>query len=154
VFKQMANVSIVHVPFKGGGESMIATAAGHVDMSFATVPSILPFSTTGRIRPLAVTTASRASAMPELPTLHESGLPGYERSSWQGVLAPAGTPAEVIAQLNAAIAEAVNSPELKEAFRREGLDPHTTTPQAFAAHIRSETARTAKLFRQIGLKPE
>jgi tripartite-type tricarboxylate transporter receptor subunit TctC len=152
LFKQMAGVSIVHVPFKGGGENMTATAAGHIDMSFASIPTILPFSTAGRVRALAVTMATRAAAMPELPTLNESGLAGYDRSSWQGVLAPAGTPREIIVQLNAAIVKAVNGPELKEAFRREGLEPHTTTPQEFGARISTETARNAKLLKQIGLK--
>jgi tripartite-type tricarboxylate transporter receptor subunit TctC len=154
LFKQMANVSIVHVPFKGGAENVTATAAGQIDMCFASIPSMLPLFEARRVRALAVTMAKRASAMPELPTLDEAGLPGYDRSSWQGMLAPAGVPGEIIARLNAAIVTAVNGPELKEAFRREGLEPHTTTPQAFAAHISSETARNAKLLKQIGLKPE
>jgi len=92
--------------------------------------------------------------MPDLPTLAESGLPGYERSSWQGMLAPAGVPAEIIAKLNAAVVQVVNGPELKEAFRKEGLEPYTTTPKEFAAHIASETAKNAKVLRLIGLKPE
>ena len=133
---------------------MTATAAGHIDMSFASIPSILPFYLTRRVRPLAVTMAQRARAMPELPTLNESGVPGYDRSSWQGMLAPAATPAEIIAQLNGGVAKAVSAPELNEAFRREELEPHTTSPQEFAGHISSETARNAKLLRQIGLKPE
>jgi tripartite-type tricarboxylate transporter receptor subunit TctC len=98
--------------------------------------------------------SKRASAMPELPTLDESGLRGYDRSSWQGVLAPAGVPAEIIARLNAAIVKGVNGPELREAFRREGLEPHTTTPEEFAVRISSETARNAKLLKDIGLKAE
>ena len=154
LFKQMAGVSIVHVPFKGGAENVSATAAGHIDMSFASVPSILPLYEARKLKPIAVTMAKRAAAMPELPTLHESGLPGYDRSSWQGMLAPSGVAPEIIARLNAAIVKAVHGPELREAFRREGLEPHTTTPEEFAARISSEVARNAKLLKQIGLKPE
>ena len=154
LFKQMANVSIVHVPFKGGAENVTATAAGQIDMCFASIPSMLPLFEGRRVRALAVTMAKRALAMPDLPTLAESGLPGYDRSSWQGMLAPAGVPAEIIARLHAAVVAVVNGPELKEAFRREGLEPYTLTPQAFAAHISEETARNAKLLKQIGLKAE
>jgi tripartite-type tricarboxylate transporter receptor subunit TctC len=154
LFKQMAGVNITHVPFKGGAENVSATAAGHIDMSFASIPSILPLFEARRLKPIAVTMAKRAVAMPELPTLAESGLPGYDRSSWQGILAPAGVPRAILAQLNAAVVKAVNGPELREAFRREGLEPHTTTPEEFAARISSETARNAKLMKQIGLRPE
>jgi tripartite-type tricarboxylate transporter receptor subunit TctC len=154
LFKQMANVNIVHVPFKGGAENVTATAAGQIDMCFASIPSIRPLFEARRVRALGVTMAKRAQAMPELPTLDESGLPGYDRSSWQGVLAPAGVPGEIIARLNAAVIAAVNSPEVRDAFRREGLEARTTTPQEFAAHISSETARNLKLLQKIGLKPE
>jgi tripartite-type tricarboxylate transporter receptor subunit TctC len=154
LFKDMAKVNIVHVPFKGGAENVTATAAGHIDMSFASVPSIRPLLDAGRIRALAATTAKRASAMPDLPTLHESGLPGYDRSSWQGVLVPAGVPREIVARLNAAIVHVVQGPDLKEAFKKEGLEPQTTTPEEFAARISDEIAKNAKLLRQIGFKPE
>jgi tripartite-type tricarboxylate transporter receptor subunit TctC len=154
LFKQMANVNIVHVPFKGGAENVTATAAGHIDMSFASIPSILPLFEARRVKAIAVTMAKRATAMPELPTLAESGLPGYDRSSWQGMLAPAGTPVEIIAKLNAAIQQVVGGPELREAFRKEGLEPHTTSPQVFAVRLREETARNAQLLKQIGLKAE
>lgn len=154
IFKQMAKLNIAHVPFKGGAENVTATAAGHIDMSFASIPSILPLYEARRVRAIAATMAQRTSAMPDLPTLAESGLPGYDRSSWQGVAAPAATPADIIARLNAAIVQAVQSPELKEAFRREGLEPRTTTPQEFAAQLRDELVKNAKLLKEIGLKPE
>jgi tripartite-type tricarboxylate transporter receptor subunit TctC len=154
LFKQMAKVDIVHVPFKGGAENVTATAAGHIDMSFASIPSVLPLFKAGRVRPIAATTAKRAAAMPELPTIDESGLPGYDRSSWQAVLAPAGTRAEIIGRLNGAIAKALSGPELREAFRREGLEPHPTTPQELATLITTETASNARLLKRIGLKPE
>jgi len=154
LFKQMAKLDIVHVPFKGGAENVTATAGGQIDMSFASIPSILPLYEARRVRAIAATAAKRAASMPDLPTFGESGLPGYELSPWQGMLAPAGVPAEIIAKLNAALVQVVNGAELREAFRKEGLEPHATSPQEFAARIASETASNAKLLRQIGLKPE
>jgi len=153
LFKVMGGVDMLHVPYKGGAENVAAVAAGHVDMCFASIPSILPLLAPGRVRPIAVTTLRRAAAMPQLPTLNESGLPGYDRSSWQGVMVPAGVPKEIIARLSAAIGQAVNSPELKESFAKQGLEPRPTTPEQFAAHIRGEIEKNAKLLTVVGAKP-
>ena len=154
LFNLMANVNTIHVPYKGGGQSSIATASGQVDMNFLTIPSALPFLSSGRLRPLAVTTAKRATLMPEVPTLDESGLAGYDRSSWHGLLAPAGVPKNIIAQLNAVIAKVANTSEMRELFRRRGVEPQTTTPEQFGALIHREIAENANLVKLTRAKAE
>ena len=145
LFNLMADVGTIHVPYKGGGQSSVATASGEVDLNYLTIPSALPFLSSGRLRPLAVTTAKRATLMPEIPTLDESGLAGYDRSSWHGLLAPAGVPKNIIAQLNAVIAKVANTSEMRDLFRKGGVEPQTTTPEQFGALIRREIVENAKL---------
>ena len=154
--KVMTNISILHVPYKGGLDNVIANASGLVDMVCASIPSLMPFIGAGaqRLRPLAVTSAKRASLMPDLPTLNESGVPGYDRSSWVGVLAPAGVPKDIVAKVNAALVKVVNTAEMKETFTRHGLDAQTNSPEQFAAYISSQLEQNAKLIRTIGLRPE
>ena len=152
LFNLMAGVNIVHVPFKGGSESAVATASGQIEMNFLTIPALLPFLEGGRLRPLAVTTGERASIMPWVPTLNESGLTGFNRASWYGLLSPAGVPKEIIARLNSAVEKVVNTAEMKEAFSRQGLEPSTTTPEQFAALIRREITENAKLVKLAGAK--
>ena len=153
----MAKVNITHVPYKGGLDNVIANASGHVDMVFASMASLMPLigaGTTPRLRPLAVTSAKRASFMPALPTLSESGVPGYDRSSWVGILAPAGVPKDIIAKLNAALVKVVNTAENKEAFSKQGLEAQTNTPEQYAAFIGSQLEQNAKLIAAIRLKQE
>lgn len=154
LLKSMAGVNITHVPYKGGGESVIATASGQVDIGFHSATAALPLLEAGKLRAIAVTSARRASFLPSIPTVDESGLPGFDRSSWEGVLAPAGAPGNVIARLNAAIGKVVHTAEMKDSFRKEGLEPQTNTPEQFAAFIRSELDRNARLIKSIGVKPE
>jgi tripartite-type tricarboxylate transporter receptor subunit TctC len=154
LFKLMAKVNILHVPYKGGAENAIANAAGQVDMTFLSIPSITPLLGGGRLRPLAVTSMKRASAMPQVPTLDESGLPGYDYSNWNGVVAPAGVPKTIIARLNTTIVKLVGTPEMKEALNRQGLEPQTSTPEQFAAFIHDEVAKNARLIKLIGMKAE
>lgn len=154
LLKVMAKVNIVNVPYKGGADNVIAAASGQVDMSFASIPSLLPLLEAGRIRPLAVTSARRASLLPSLPTLDESGLPGYDRSSWQGVLAPAGVPKDIIVRLSTAIGRVVDIPEMNQALIKQGLEPQTNTPEQFAAFIHRELAKNAELIKSIGAKTE
>lgn len=154
LLKQMAGVDIVQVPYKGGGESVVATASGQVDIGFHSATATLPLLEAGKLRALAVTSAKRASFLPSIPTVAESGLPGYDRSSWEGVLAPAGVPKSTIARLNAAIGKIVDTVEMKESFKREGLEPQTNTPEQFAAFIHGEIAQNARLIKSIGVKPE
>lgn len=154
VFNLMAKVNTVHVPYKGGAENAIAVASGQIDMYFSSVASLLPLLEAGKIRPIAVTSVKRASFMPSIPTLHESGLPGYDRYVWQGVVAPSGLPKDIVARLNAMIAKVVNTPDMKESLNRQGLEPQTSTPEQFAAFIHAELAKNADLIKLIGLKAE
>lgn len=154
--KVMAKVDILHVAYKGGAENVIANAGGQVDMVFASMPSLLPLigSGTPRLRPLAVTSGKRASFMPSLPTLSESGVPGYDRSSWVGILAPAAVPKEIVARLNTGFNKVVGAAEMKDAFAKQGLEPQTGSPEQFAAFISAQLVENAKLIQAIGLKPE
>lgn len=154
LFNSMAKVSMLHVPYKGAAESVVANASGEVDLNFTSINTALPLLKTDRLRPLAVTSAKRSSSMPSLPTLDESGLPGYDRVGWWGVLAPAGVPKDIIAQLNATIAKAINTPEMKESLNKLGFEPHTSTPEQFAALIRTEIEQNAKLIKAVGVKAE
>jgi len=154
LFNQMAKTKITHVAYKGGSDAIVAVVSGQIDISYPSIPALRPFLESGRLRPLAVTSARRASSLPAIPTLAESGLPGYDRSSWYGVVAPAAVPKQIVARLNAAIAAAVQVPEMNEALNRQGLEPQTGTPEQFAAFIRSQIRQNAELIRSIGTKPE
>lgn len=150
LFNSMAKVSITHVPYKGVAEGVTALAGGQVDMVFGSFPATLPLYEAGKIRMLAVSTLKRTSVMPALPTVDESGVKGYERYGWYGVMAPAGVPKDTIAKLNAGIVKVTSTPEMRETLTRQGLDPQTNTPEQFAAFIRSELVQTAKLIKASG----
>ncbi len=154
LFNLMAKTKIAHVPYKGGSDAIVAVVSGQIDISYPSIPALRPFLDSSRLRPLAVTSARRASSIPTIPTLAESGLPGYDRSSWYGVIAPAAVPKQIVARLNAAIGTAVNVPEMGSALNRQGLEPHTGTPEQFAAFIRDQIRENAELIRSIGTKPE
>ena len=154
VFKMMTDVKMLHVPYRGAPEATTAVIAGEVDINFPSVTGALPFIASGRLKALAVSSAKRASTLPSVPTLNEAGLAGYERSGWNGVLAPAGVPKEIIARLNTAIVKAVNTPEMQEAFIKQGLDAQTGTPEQFAAFIRGQLAQNAKVVKFAGIKTE
>jgi len=154
LFNLMANVKIMHVPFKGGAQSSVATASGEIEMSFATIPSALPFIGSGKLRLLAITLLERVSFLPDTPTIHEAGVPGYEQAAWYGVMAPAGTPPEIIARLNDAIARVVNTPDMKDLLNKGGLDPRTNTPAQFAAFVKNQLEKSRKLTRLAGITSE
>jgi len=154
LFNALAKVSTVHVPYKGIVEGMTGVASGEVDIIFASIPSSLPLRNAGRVRALAVTTRERTPLAPDMPTLHESGVTGYDRSGWYGVLAPAGVPRDIITRLNAAIVKIVNAPEMKTAFMNQGLEPAPSTPAAFGDFIRSEIAANVKLVKAAGIRAE
>ena len=149
-----ANLKIVHVTYKSSADSARATASGEVGLSFPGIPGALPFLYAKKIRALAVTSKKRVAMMAETPTLNESGVPGYDRYGWYGVLAPAGTPKEVIARLNAAMSEVINVADMKAALNLQGLEPQTTTPEQFGAFIQADIMENAKLIKLIGLKAE
>jgi len=154
LFKSMAKTNIVHVPYKGGSDAVIATAGGDVDMTFNSVPAVLPLLTANRLRSIAVTSAKRAQALPAVPTIAESGLPGYDLSGWFGVLAPAGVPKDIVARLNGLIGSAVASAEMQDALAKQGLEPRASTPEEFATFIRREISRSADLIKATGAKAD
>ena len=154
LFNSMAQVKIAHIPYKGSAESAMAILSGQIEMSYPGLASALPLLESGRLRGLGVSSAKRSSLIPTLPTIAESGLPGYESTTWFGVMAPVKTPKAITTQLGAAIDKVINNPDMKSALNKQGLEPQTNTPGEFAALIRREIEQNAKLIRTIGLKPE
>ena len=154
LFNMKTRVKTIHVPFKGGVESAVATAAGYIEMSFPGIPAAVPLVESGKLKVLAVTSAKRATLLPAVPTLDESGLRGYELVSWYGVSAPTGVPKENIMRLNAAIGKVVSAPAMKDWLIKQGFEPQTNTPEQFAAFIGREIAQSAELVKATGLKVE
>src|SRR6185436_9288111 len=154
LYESMAGVRMVHVPYKGVAPALVDLMSGEVQLMFGTLVAILPHIKAGRLRALAVTGRNRSALLPEVPTLAESGLPGYEAGSWYGILAPAGTPGAIVARLNAEINNAIHQPEVRERLAAEGAEVVGGTPEQFAVHIRSELARMKKLVREGGLRVE
>lgn len=154
LFNLTANTRVEHVPFKGGAQTSVALAGGEIEMAFATIPSALPFIHSQRIRLLAITLPQRVSFLRDVPTISESGLAGYEYSAWYGVMAPAGTPPEIIARLNDVIGKVVNTPDMKELLNKGGLEPQTNTPREFAAFIKNQLEKSRKLVKLAGISAE
>ena len=152
LFKSMAQVNIVMVPYKGTSELAVATASGEVDMSFPSLTAALPLMAARKVKALGVTSATRTALAPGLPTVSETGLPGYEHMGWYGMFAPAGVPPEVITRLNEAIAAAVSAPQMKDVLAKDGFEPKVSTPREFAAFMRREIAQNLKLMRASGVK--
>jgi len=153
LFKSLAGVDIVHVPYKGA-TGITDLIAGAVQLSFAGVPQTLPHVKAGRLKALAVTTARRATVVPDLPTIAEAGVPGYDVDPWYGVIAPAGAPRAIIEQLNGAFARALNAPDVKEKFMLQGLEPRASTPAEFSGLIEKEIAKWSKVVRDAGIKAD
>lgn len=152
LFKTVAQVDIVHTPYRGGALAANDVMGGHVALMIDVMPNVLPLAKGGKLRALAVTTAARVPAAPEIPTVAESGLPGFEVSAWDGILAPAGTPPAVVDRLNAAIRAALADPEVRDALVARGAQPVPGTPDAFARHIAAESDKWARVVRQSGAK--
>jgi tripartite-type tricarboxylate transporter receptor subunit TctC len=152
LFNHMAKVKMLMVSYKGSTESAVATASGQTDLSFSTITAVLPLLDSGRLKPIAVTTLKRSPLMPNTPTIDESGLKGYECVAWFGVVAPAGTPKDIIDRLNSLIVKA--GPELAPQMSKQGLDIKTNSPDQFTAMIRNEIDQNIKLIRAAGIKPE
>jgi tripartite-type tricarboxylate transporter receptor subunit TctC len=152
LFKVMAGVQMTHIPYKGSAPAVQDLIGGQVQLMFDNLPPSLPQIKAGKLRALAVTSAARAPALPDVPTLAESGLPGFEASSWFGVLAPAGTPPAIVAKLNAEIAKWLATPEAKEKLSKQGANAAGGTPEDFAKHIAVETAKWAKVVKESGAK--
>jgi len=154
MLKTMAGIDLRHVPYKGIGPAVIDVVGGHVPMILGAPPGLIPHGKSGKLRLLAVTSAKRAAALPELPTIAESALPDYEVSGWYGVLAPAATPPETVSLLNAAIVKVLFLPDVRSQLATMGLEVSTGTPAEFGAYIKSEIAKWAKVVRESGARAD
>ncbi len=154
MFKLMAGIDLLHVPFKGSGPAVTAAAQGQPPLAFADITSALPLLKSGRVKAVAVLSRERSSFLPEVPTLAESGVPGYEAIGWFGLLAPAGTPAPVVSRLAAETAAVMRQPDIKEKLAAAALEPWVTTPEEFLTFIRTETAKWGRVIRESGAKLE
>ncbi|HKA39644.1 MAG TPA: tripartite tricarboxylate transporter substrate-binding protein, partial [Burkholderiales bacterium] len=150
----LTGIRIVHIPYKGGGPAMIDTISGEMQMMFATMPAAMPHVKSGRVRPVAVTTTQRSPTLPELPTVSETGVKGYEASTWYGVLTPARTPRPVIDRLHGETVKMLAAPDVRERLGSQGFEPAGSTPEEFAAYIKSEIAKWGKVIRTAGIRPE
>ncbi len=152
MLKAMAHVDIVHVPYKGNAAALTDLIGGRVHMFFSNLATAMPHARAGRLRAIAVSTAKRSREAPELPTIAESGVPGYDVTNWVGMLAPAATPRAIVLRLNRDIVAILNAPEMKERFRTQGVDLVGSTAEDFAAFIRSELAKWRKVVQESGAR--
>jgi len=154
LLKFMTGISVVHVPFKGSGQSMPALLAGQVQMIFDPMPTSLPHVKTGKLRALAISTAKRSPAIPDLPTAAESGVPGFESSLWYGLLLPAGAAKPLIDKLNKAVNDALRAPDLVERFAALGADPVGSTASGFGKTISEEITKWGRVIKSAGIRGE
>jgi tripartite-type tricarboxylate transporter receptor subunit TctC len=154
LFKNLTHTDIVHIGYKGGGPALIATLSGEAQLSFLSIPAALPHMQAGRLRALATTGAKRSPSLASLPTVAEGGVPGYEFSSWWGVLAPAATPPAIIGVLNENMVKAARTPEVSNRFKEEGTEVIASSPAQFAAHIQRELARWSKVVKENHIEPQ
>jgi tripartite-type tricarboxylate transporter receptor subunit TctC len=154
LFKAMAGVDLVHIPYKGSGQVMGDVIGGQLALIFDQIVSSLPHVQGGKLRMLAITSAKRFPSLPDLPTIAESGVPGYESISWAGVAVPAGTPKEIVARLHAEIVKVLAMPDIRERFLRDGIETIGSTPEQFSEHIRRERIKWAKVVKDSGAKAD
>ena len=154
LLKVLARIDIVHVPFKGSGQSVISLLAGEIGANFASLPTAMSYIKAGRLRGLGVTTLKRAQALPDVPSIAEAGVPGYEATQWFGLLAPAGTPRPIVDRLYQESARALRSADVKERMMAEGLEVVGGTPEEFASYIKSETDKWTQVIKAAGIKPQ
>ena len=154
LFKSAAGVDIAHIPYKGGGPAAVDLISGQVQLTFISAPATLPHIKSGRLRALAVTNAKRSTLLPELPTLSESGLRGYEFEGWHGLCAPATTPRVIVNQLNGEVAKIVRRPDVIAHLAEGGAEAIATTPDVFAAQLRAEIDKWTKLVKSAGIRME
>jgi tripartite-type tricarboxylate transporter receptor subunit TctC len=150
LLKSMAGVNITHVPYRGSGPAVLAAMGKETSLAIADITTIKPQLQSGRLQVLGVMDKTRSSLSPEIPTLAETGLPGFEASGWFAILAPAGTPAAIVKRLNAELVAVLSSAEVRERFSAAGLEPMPSTPQVLAARMKSETVKWAKVIRESG----
>jgi tripartite-type tricarboxylate transporter receptor subunit TctC len=154
LFNSMAGVKLIHVPYKGAAPALADLLGGQVQIMFSTMPPALPHVKDGKLRALAVTSLKRSPATPELPTVDEAALTGFEANTWHGVVVPTGTPAAIIARLNRDIVAILHLPDVVARLSAQGAEPVGNTPEEFAAYIKSETVKWAKVVRDSGAKAE
>jgi tripartite-type tricarboxylate transporter receptor subunit TctC len=154
LFRIMAGINIVHVPFKGGGPAMADVVAGNTEMTLGSLIQMIPHIESKRMRLLGIGGARRVKIYPDVPTIAESGVPGYDASNLWGVVAPAGTPPAIVKRLNTEINAIVASPEIQKKFEGQGAEAVTMTPEEFGKLLRSETQKWAKVVKEVGIKPE
>jgi tripartite-type tricarboxylate transporter receptor subunit TctC len=148
----MAGIEVVHVPYKGGGPQVIALLAGETQASLATVASVIAHIKAGRLRAIGVTSAQRSGVLPDVPTIAEAGVPGYEMSPWIGVFAPAGTPKAVVDKLDTEIGKALKLPEVAASLSAQALDPWSSTPEEFAVRLKNDYDKYAQLIKLTGAR--
>jgi len=154
LFKSMTGANIVHIPYKGGGPALTDLIAGHVEIFVAVISTAVPQVKAGKARALAVTGAKRAAALPDVPTVAETGLKGYEATNWYGFVVPGATPRAIIDRLNEATVKVLNMPDVQKALLERGIDAAPSTPEEFAAYIRRENDKWVKIIKAVGIKPE
>lgn len=152
--KTLAGIDVVHVPYKGGGPALLAIVAGEVAIGFSSLPSTLPQVKAGKVRALAVSGAKRSPAIPDLPTIAESGVPGFDVTAWYGVMAPAKTPKPIVARLQREMVKVLNTPEFKARLEKDGTDVVGSTPEEFAEFIKSDIAKWTKVIKASGVRLE
>jgi len=154
LFKYLTKTDMVHIPFQGGGPALIAVLSGEVSVYWGTIPPLIAHMKSGRLRVLGITTLNRDPAVPEVPTVAEAGVPGYQAAEWGGIVVRAGTPAAIIARLNQEIVKSLKSPDLAQRFAAVGAQAVGSTPEGFAEHIRRERETWAKVIAAAGIKIE
>jgi tripartite-type tricarboxylate transporter receptor subunit TctC len=154
LLKSQAGFNAVHVPYKGGAPALADLMAGQVQFTIENVPGTLPFVKDGKLRALAITSAQRSALVPDLPTMQEAGVKGYEMTGWNGLFAPKRTPSDVLDRLNGALVKVLTAPAVKEQMARLGADPGGDSREHFAAFVQAESARWGKIIRDKGIKPE
>ena len=154
LFKSMARIDMLHVPYKGAGPAVVDVIGGHVDLMFVGVPAVLAHIRNAKLRALGVCNLERFGLLPEVPTISESGGPGFVASPFSGMLAPAGTSQEVIVKINSALVRILQTPDMKERLAILGIEPKPTTPAQFSAYLQEQIAKWARAVRAAGIKPE
>jgi tripartite-type tricarboxylate transporter receptor subunit TctC len=154
LFKVSAGLRMEHVPYKGGAQALTDVMSGQVDLMFNVLPSALPQIKAGAVKALAVTGAQRAPSLPDRPTMIEAGVPGYTAVTWNGIVAPAGTPREIVTRLNEAVVKVLRTPEMTQKFAAIGQDVLVSTPDEFSAFLREETTKWRRTIESAGIKPQ
>jgi tripartite-type tricarboxylate transporter receptor subunit TctC len=152
LFRSMARVDLMHIPYKTAGQAQVDLVAGQVSLWFPTIPGALPFIKAGKINALAVSGAARSAALPDVPTVAESGIRDFEATTWYPVLAPAATPAEIVTRINRQLVAIVKTPQMHDQLTHAGVEPTGSTPSELAAHIRSELPKWAKVVKTAGVR--